>query len=266
MPMDTSTLKSHISSRLKTLRDRHYDRSGSQMAEAVDKSQSSVNRVLNERPKGIDPYLTLAARVADDLGMDVEEITEPGDASSQESSEPDMSRILMYDEVKAGAGNGKKPLAEWSYEEVGLPRHILRKLTGSSTIPKKVGVVEVQGESMYPEIQNGDLVMFTPADTIADGGTYLIRMDDALLVKVLQRKPGHRIRIHSLNSEFSDDVIRQTDTGRWVTDDEQEHHVSFDVVGSFLNVIQQKDLYRSSQRVHDLMRAYRSLDENSLSG
>jgi len=169
----------------------------------------------------------------------------------------------MYD-VTVGAGNGKRPMNEWDFTELRIPTKILKSMVGRENVPKEVGITKVKGESMYPEVQSGDYVMWTATESVCDGGTYLIRLDGGLLLKVLQRKAGKRLRIHSINSSFSDDFIRQTESGVWVTDDEQEHMVDFEVVGRFLNVIQPKDLFRSTQRLHDVMSAYDKIENGDV--
>lgn len=257
--MDTSTLKSHISRRLKSLRDTHFGRSGSKMAEAIGKSQSSVNRVLNKRPKGIDPYLEVAQSVANVLDMEVGEITEAKQAPPVSSQNVEMAQILSVQNATVGGKNA--PVSEWETQRIPIPKEALGKLVPGD-VPPDVGVVEVKGQGMYPEIQCGDWLLFSFVDQVADGGTYLIQLDDAVLVRVIQRMAGRRLRIHSLNSRFSDDMIRRSEQKNWVTDDEGQHRVHFDVVGRFLGVLQPKDLFRASQRVHDLVEAYTAMKQN----
>jgi phage repressor protein C with HTH and peptisase S24 domain len=257
--MDTSTLKSHISRRLKSLRDAHFDRSGSKMAKAIGKSQSSVNRVLNQQPKGIDPYLEVAQSVATVLDVPVKEITQAESAPPTASQQVEMAQILSVQNVTVGGENA--PAEEWKTEKIPIPKEALGKLV-TGDVPPDVGVVEVKGQGMYPEIQCGDWLLFSFIDHIADGGTYLIQLDDAVLVRLIQRMAGRRLRIHSLNSRFSDDMIRKSEQGNWVTDDDGQHRVHFDVVGRFLGVLQPKDLFRASQRVHDLVEAYTAMKQN----
>ena len=257
MSKNIETLRARIVAQLKDLRDTHYDRSGAKMARSTGVSQSKMNRILNENQAGIDAYVDVAERVAEDLGIDVNTIVPV-------SMPPDRQKeknIRVYD-VEVGAGNGVRPVEEWSYDDAHLPRQILRAVL-DGPVPKQLGLVQVRGESMYPEVSSGDYAFWTPTSDVVDGDAYLIRMDDALLLKILQRKPGNRLRIHSLNPAFSDDIIRKTDTGQWVTDEEKEVAVSFDVRGLFLGAIRPTDLYRASQRMQDFSRAHEMINGSS---
>jgi len=235
MSKNIETLRARIVAQLEDLRDTHYDRSGAKMARSAGVSQSKINRILNENQTGIDAYVEVAERVAEDQGIDVNTIV----PFSVPSARHEEKNIRVYD-VEVGAGNGIRPVEEWSYDDVHLPEQILRAVL-DGPVPKKLGLVQVKGQSMYPEVSSGDYAFWTPTNDVVDGDAYLIRMDNAILLKVLQRKPGNRLRIHSLNPAFSDDIIRKTDTGQWVTDGEKEVVVSFDVRGLFLGAIRPTD-------------------------
>jgi phage repressor protein C with HTH and peptisase S24 domain len=229
------------------------------MASAVGVSQSKMSRLINEAQDSIDPYLEVASLASSELSIPIEKITKP--RPTQRADDQTQPPLLLYEDVVVGAGNSVRPIEEWEYVHIQIPRRVIRTLIGHDTVPDPLYVNRVRGESMYPEIQGGDYVVWTPEEEVVDGGTYVIRFDEGILLKVLQRKPGQRLRIHSLNPEFTDDVIKKTGRGVWVTDTEEKHRVDFDVHGRFLNVIQPKDLYRSSQRVHDLMTAYKTINE-----
>jgi len=253
---NVETLRARIVSELKELRDSHYNRSGAEMARSTGVSQSKMSRILNENQSGIDAYIDVAERVADNLGVDPGRVIPmPAAKTAEEKS------VQIYD-VEVGAGNGIRPVEEWSYDDARLPKEILRAVL-DGPVPKQLGLVQVRGESMYPEVSSGDFAFWTPTSEVVDGNAYLIRMDDAVLLKILQRKPGHRLRIHSLNAAFSDDIIRKTDTGQWVTDEEKEVAVSFDVRGLFLGAIRPTDLYRASQRMQDFARAHEMINGSS---
>lgn len=257
---DTESLRKIIATRLSRVCDDLYGGVATRMAEDLGESQSKISRLLAGKQKKIDAYLEVASKLAErHSGISIEQLTRP----SAPATTTDKKEMRVYEDVEAGAGNGLKPMNEWKWHPVLIPEEIMRSLVGqTSPIPDEIGILRVQGESMYPEIKSGDWIMFTPASNIADGATYLVRLDGALLVKVIQRKAGRRLRIHSLNSKFEDDYIRKCEHGHWVTDDEQERRVEFEVVGRFLNVIQPKDLYAASQRVHDAITAYHTIQSN----
>jgi hypothetical protein len=54
--------------------------------------------------------------------------------------------------------------------------------------PRKVGLVFIRGDSMYPTLWSGDLVMVdTTRKGIHGGGLYVIRMGEGLMAKRLHR-------------------------------------------------------------------------------
>lgn len=246
---NTVELRNEIIKQLNRICRKQYEGNASQMAEDAQVSQSKMSRLLHGKGEKIDPYLEVAADIADAQSMDLSSLTSP----QHEPSEGEET-LRAFRDVRVGAKH-VKPMHDWTYEDVTVPAHIARQLVGQQDVPEQVGLIQVRGQSMYPEIQCGDWVLITPCEKIVDGGTFLIRLDGALLLKNLQRKAGNRIRIHCFNEEFEDDIIRKAESG-WVTDDHRSHRVEFEVVGRFLNVVQKKELFRSSQRVKEAITAY----------
>jgi len=251
---DTDGLRTIIKKRLNDIRQRHFG-SDTEMAEVVGVSQSSMSRLLRGELQGIDPYLKAATALAEELEMNLDHLTTPQGLNNGQAGH----RLKVYEDVEAGAGDGVRPVSEWKSYTIRIPNTVMQSMIGARSTPDEVGIIRVRGESMYPEVQSGDWVMFTPVDDIADGATCIIRLDDALVLKVIQRKAGQRLRIHSLNSAFEDDYIRRTESGQWVTDDENQRLVEFQVIGEFLTAIQPKDLYAAGQRVRDAVAAYQEI-------
>lgn len=254
---DTNELRNNIIKQLNRICHEKYRGNASEMAEDAQVSQSKMSRLLHGKQEKIDPYLGVAADIADAQSIELSQVTTPAPARSQRA---DMQAVHAYCDVEIGARD-TRAMTDWTFEDVNVPTRIARQLVGQKP-PDEVGLVQVRGESMYPEIQDGDWVLFTPTERLVDGGTFLIRMDGALLLKNLQRKAGNRVRIHCFNEDFEDDIIRK-DSGGWVTDDHRSHAVEFEVVGKFLNVIQEKELYRSSQRVKEALKAHTHMNGTS---
>lgn len=67
----------------------------------------------------------------------------------------------------------------------------------------EIAIVTVVGRSMEPVVGDGDQVLVDLRDTsVAVEGPHLIRMDGAPMVKLLERRPGGRLRVRSKNPEF----------------------------------------------------------------
>jgi phage repressor protein C with HTH and peptisase S24 domain len=77
---------------------------------------------------------------------------------------------------------------------------IRRELRAS---PDDLRLIYVQGDSMEPDLRAGDIILIDHTDTHARReGIYVLRMEDALLVKQVQRMPGGVLRLISRNPAY----------------------------------------------------------------
>jgi phage repressor protein C with HTH and peptisase S24 domain len=77
----------------------------------------------------------------------------------------------------------------------------------------EIALVTVIGDSMEPRLSSGDTVLIDRRrglDAFTDG-IHVVRLDDALLVKQVQRLPGRVFRISSLNADYQPFDIKATD-------------------------------------------------------
>jgi phage repressor protein C with HTH and peptisase S24 domain len=107
--------------------------------------------------------------------------------------------------VRASAGPGAIP-----YEQAGKPyfafdENWLKSLTASPA--GRLSIIRVEGDSMAPTLNAGDDILVDPGDC-ADGvrdGIYVLRADDALVVKRLALHPaGRRVTVQSDNPAYPD--------------------------------------------------------------
>ncbi len=106
--------------------------------------------------------------------------------------------------LEASAGNGSMAAEEWQDGAVGFDRHWLRRL---GLAPENLSIIDVKGESMAPTLNNGDTIMVDcsdGADRLRDG-IYVLRLDDALMVKrvaISPRRGKKGLTIASDNSHY----------------------------------------------------------------
>lgn len=113
--------------------------------------------------------------------------------------------------VDASAGFGAVAESESAYTRFGFDERWLARLTrakGSS-----LSIINVAGDSMEPTLSSGDEVLVDASDQSSRlrDGIYVLRADDALVVKRVTLKPGGRkITISSDNPAYPswDDVDR----------------------------------------------------------
>lgn len=111
-----------------------------------------------------------------------------------------LALIPLYD-VKAKAGHGVVVTSERIVDSLAFKQDFLRNELGATR--DDLYLIHVEGDSMEPTLRAGDLILVDRRRTTADReGIYVLRMDDALLVKRLQRQPGGRIMATSDNPTY----------------------------------------------------------------
>jgi phage repressor protein C with HTH and peptisase S24 domain len=114
---------------------------------------------------------------------------------------PDTVRVPRL-EVEASAGSGALDGDERARVHVAFDSNWLRRIGGSNG---HLSLIEVRGDSMAPLLGDGDEILIDQSDgakRLRDG-IYVLRRDDALLVKRLSRQPGSsRVSVTSDNPAY----------------------------------------------------------------
>ena len=125
--------------------------------------------------------------------------------SDQNWSKPDRKTqfipIPRFD-VAASAGNGSI-----SESELGTGHYAfnLSWLERRGLTANHLAVIEVNGDSMEPELYNGDLILLDRAqDEPKDGHIFVVRYSDELFVKRVQTMPDHCVSLRSTNKFYKD--------------------------------------------------------------
>lgn len=78
--------------------------------------------------------------------------------------------------------------------------------------PEDMVIFQVAGDSMSPTLADGDLIMINRRDKdVRTGYIYLLRMEDELMVKRLENRPGSILLIRSDNSDYEDIAINKSE-------------------------------------------------------
>jgi phage repressor protein C with HTH and peptisase S24 domain len=107
--------------------------------------------------------------------------------------------------VRASAGPGALVSEELGRPYFGFDERWLKALTPSPT--DKLSIIRVEGDSMSPTLIPGDdiLVDLGDCDERLRDGIYVIRSDDALIVKRIALHPvGRRVTVQSDNPAYPD--------------------------------------------------------------
>ena len=107
--------------------------------------------------------------------------------------------------VRASAGPGAIPAGEEGQPYFAFDRRWLKALTGASA--EHLSIIRVEGDSMAPTLNAGDDILVDLGDCgdrLRDG-IYVLRTDDALVVKRLALNPvGRRVTVQSDNPSYAD--------------------------------------------------------------
>ena len=107
--------------------------------------------------------------------------------------------------VRASAGPGAIPNGERTQPYIAFNERWLRALTGASAAD--LSMIKVEGDSMSPTLNDGDDILINRGgcDEQLRDGIYVLRVDDALLVKRLAIHPlGKRVTVQSDNPAYPD--------------------------------------------------------------
>ena len=76
-------------------------------------------------------------------------------------------------------------------------------------VPNKLALITARGDSMEPAIGDGDLMLLDMRELrTLDPSIYVVRMDQSLVAKRLQRLTDGRIRINSDNPLYGSETVR----------------------------------------------------------
>ena len=107
--------------------------------------------------------------------------------------------------VRASAGPGAIPAGEEGRPYFAFDERWLKALT--ATPASGLSIIRVEGNSMAPTLNAGDDILVDTGDTLEGlrDGIYVLRVDDALLVKRLAIHPvGSRVTVQSDNPAYPD--------------------------------------------------------------
>lgn len=116
----------------------------------------------------------------------------------------DLVNVIRHP-VMVSAGAGATPCDELGKPYFAFDGRWLKALTPSA--PANLSIVRVEGDSMTPTLGAGDDILVDlgdAADRLRDG-IYVLRIDDALVVKRIALNPvGRRVTVQSDNPAYPD--------------------------------------------------------------
>ncbi len=111
--------------------------------------------------------------------------------------------------VKASAGRGNEHYEVVTTGELLIDRMLFKILPNL----KNIRAIEVEGDSMYPTLKEGDYVVIEENNHFSGDGIYVLQWDSVLLVKRLQAG-AKKIDIISDNQSYAVNTFNPTDDQR----------------------------------------------------
>jgi transcriptional regulator with XRE-family HTH domain len=154
---------------------------------------------LSDYQTGTQPRVEAAIKIAKALSVPVEWLfSEGGDASLPDPVAPRSFRIPALQDAASAGGGQLIAENELSSGPFRFSEDWLRSRFGKLT---SLRVVEVRGESQEPDLRDGDWVLIDEGKNSVEDGLAVIRLDDSLLIKRLQRE-GHMLHLLSKNPDY----------------------------------------------------------------
>ena len=107
-------------------------------------------------------------------------------------------------DVQASAGPGAADSDERRLGRIGFDSAWLRRLGLGGGGPGRLSVIRVDGDSMSPTLSDGDEILVDRDDGAGRlrDGIYVLRVEEALVVKRLALGPGGRLSVRSDNDAY----------------------------------------------------------------
>ena len=145
---------------------------------------------------------------------------------SPDDLDPNTYVIIPHVDVKFSAGNGHLAAYEPSHKDVGSAQ-LLSWVHKKKVSPKNLITVDIDGDSMEPNIKSGSVVMLDKSintlEQVQSGKVYAIRYGNELKIKRLSRRFDGALIIDSDNPQYQREIVEP----------EQLEHIS--IIGKYVS-------------------------------
>ncbi len=113
-----------------------------------------------------------------------------------------------------GGGEGLLTTEDWRSPNAVFPvcDIMIDELIGAEE-PEKMVVISIQCDSMAPEIGPGSLILVDANQSaLTEDAIYMVHFDQVIRMKLVEKLPGNRIRLSTLNNKFQPVVLNEQET------------------------------------------------------
>ena len=175
------------------------------LASETGNSLAALSRMIGRNSSYLQQYITKGSprkleeedrrRLAEFFGVTESELGAPEEKSSSRGEWVEVPRLAL----EASAGPGATAAEEIPFDAFRFSRRWLRE---NGLDPAQLSAIRVIGDSMDPLLRGGDEILVDRTPRPFREGVHVIRLGDALHVKLLQAVPPDRLRLISKNPAY----------------------------------------------------------------
>ena len=186
-----------------------------ELAAARNASLAALSRMIGRNSSYLQQFVTKGSprkleeedrrKLADFFGVAESELGAPEDRGGEPRGEfVDIPRLPL----EASAGPGATAAQEIPFDSFRFSRRWLRE---QGLEANQLSAIRVMGDSMDPLLRDGDEILVDRTPRPFREGVHVVRLGDALHVKLLQAVPPGRLRLISKNPAYEPVEVAMAD-------------------------------------------------------
>ena len=186
-----------------------------ELAASRNASLAALSRMIGRNSSYLQQFVTKGSprkleeedrrKLADFFAVAESELGAPEDRGGEPRGEfVDIPRLPL----EASAGPGATAAQEIPFDSFRFSRRWLRE---QGLEPGQLSAIRVMGDSMDPLLRDGDEILVDRTPRAFREGVHVVRLGDALHVKLLQAVPPGRLRLISKNPAYEPVEVAMTD-------------------------------------------------------
>ena len=187
-----------------------------QLAREKGSSLAALSRMIDRNPSYLQQFIVKGSprkleeedrrKLAQFFGVAEAELGGSVE-KSYDSREDDWVDVPRLD-MEASAGPGSLGGPELAFDSFGFSRRWLRE---RDLTPAMLSAIRVTGDSMDPLLRDGDEILVDRSPRPFREGVHVVRLGEALHVKLIQAVPPDRLRLISKNPAYEPVEVAMAD-------------------------------------------------------
>jgi len=189
------------------------------LASETGNSLAALSRMIGRNSSYLQQYITKGSprkleeedrrRLAEFFGVGESELGAPEEKSRASRGEwIDVPRLALEASAGPGSVQGATAVEEIPFDAFRFSRRWLRE---NGLEPAQLSAIRVMGDSMDPLLRDGDEILVDRTPRAFREGVHVIRLGEALHVKLLQAVPPGRLRLISKNVAYEPVEVAMSD-------------------------------------------------------